>query len=122
MAQTTDHALDNADSLFKQYNLAASHQAYAGIAADSAFPKPVRTKAYQQVARQDWKFYHDYPGATRALTEARELKTDGYAVALLQSSIEDQAGKYKDAIATAKEGLPLTGIAFARAVQNENFF
>jgi hypothetical protein len=122
MGQTPDRALDNADSLFKQYNLAASHRAYTGIAADSAFPKTVRTKAYQQIAQQDWKFYHDYPGAIRALTEARALKTDEYSVALLQSSIEDQAGKYEEAIATAKEGLPLAGIAFARAVQNENFF
>lgn len=122
IAQTPDHALDNADSLFRQYNLAASHQAYTGIAAVSAFPKIVRTKAYQQIAQQDWKFYHDYPGAIRALTEARDLKTDGSALALLQSSIEDQAGKYKEAIATAKPSLPLAGIAFARAVQNENFF
>jgi hypothetical protein len=122
LAQTPDHALDNADSLFRQYDLAASHRAYTGIAADSAFPKIVRTKAYQQIAQQDWKFYHDYPGAIRALTEARALKTDGYSVALLQLSIEDQDGKYKEAIATAKASLPLAGIAFARAVQNENFF
>jgi hypothetical protein len=44
-AQTPEHALDKADSLFKQYNLAASHQAYTGIAADSACPKTIRTKA-----------------------------------------------------------------------------
>jgi hypothetical protein len=78
MAQTPEHALDNADSLFKQYNLAASHQAYTVTAADSSCPKTIRTKAHQQIAQQDWKFYHDYPGAVRALQQARDLRTDGY--------------------------------------------
>jgi len=106
-SQPSARTLQDADLLFNQYKLADSRAIYAGIAADVSIDAATRVKACQKLAEQDWKFYNDFAGATKALQTARALKVDLTGTALLTATINLENKNYKEALDNAKESLRL---------------
>jgi len=129
-AQYRRYSLEIADSLFKQYQLNDSHNAYLKMANDPSYSTSVRAKAYQKFAEQEWKFYKHYDDAISTLRVGAVLKTDLFGINLLGANISEQAGKYQSAQLKAEEALKLAandierinaGISFARIIHDESF-
>lgn len=129
-AQSSKYTLERADSLFRNYKLDDSHNAYRRIANDPSYGTALRAKAYQKFAEQEWKFYQDYDSAISTLRVAAALKTDLYGVNLLGATISQQAGRYQAARLKAEAALKLAsnaierinaGIIFAQIVHDQSF-
>ncbi|MEO6979312.1 MAG: hypothetical protein ABI113_13065 [Mucilaginibacter sp.] len=129
-AQYPKYTLQIADSLYRQYKLDDSYNAYRSIANRPENGPNTRIKAYLQLANQDWKFNHNYDDAFKILQIASTLKTDLYSIKLAMAVASRQAGKYAAAKLYADESLRLAksanektdaGIAFAGAINDWNF-
>lgn len=137
--------LEEAAGLYNQYKLTDSYNLYNRIAGDSQNPDSVRAMAYLKLADQRWRFYHDYPGASKLLQKAKLLhsysngaseamKNDAsgirFSINSLQATINLEDGRYKQARVIAGEDLLLAktgidkvnaGLVFARVVHDQGF-
>lgn len=129
-AQSPSNKLDSAQNLFNQYQLAQSSSAYQQIADNSSNDITTRIKAYVKLAGEDWRYYNDYTNAMLALKVADNLKKNDFSVNLLSATINQESGKYKEALTYGKFCLNLAGnenekieagLAFAHIVHDINF-
>lgn len=127
--QAQQYTLHAADSLYKEYKLADSYNAYCDVANQRVNGDSIRVKAYLQLANMDWKFHHNYKGALKSLQTASALKANLYEVKLVMAVISRQAGKYAVAKLYADESLHLAksanekadaGIAYAGTINDRN--
>jgi hypothetical protein len=122
--------LEAAAGLYNQYKLSDSYDLYNRIAGDPSYTDSVRAIAYQKLADQRWKFYHDCAGANKLLETAKLLRSYGkgsgrimsegaanaiktdasgirFSINSLQATINTEAGRYKLAWLMAGEDLGL---------------